>query len=41
MRFLYFCLLKDAPERVRATAPTHAGYWRELALRDYLGALRG
>jgi uncharacterized protein YciI len=37
MRFLYFYLMKDAPDRVRATAPKHAAYWRELGLRDYLG----
>jgi uncharacterized protein YciI len=37
MRFLYFYLMKDAPDRVRAVAPDHAAYWRELGLRDYLG----
>lgn len=37
MRFLYFYLMTDAPERVRATAPKHAAYWRELALPGYLG----
>jgi hypothetical protein len=37
MRFLYFYLMKDAPDRVRATAPKHAAYWRELGLGDYLG----
>jgi uncharacterized protein YciI len=37
MRFLYFYLMKDAPDRVRATAPKHAAYWRELGLHDYLG----
>lgn len=37
MRFLYFYLMKDAPDRVRAAAPQHAAYWRELGLRDYLG----
>jgi hypothetical protein len=37
MRFLYFYLMKDAPDRVRATAPEHAAYWRNLGLRDYLG----
>jgi uncharacterized protein YciI len=37
MRFLYFYLMKDAPDRVRAAAPKHAAYWRELGLRDYLG----
>jgi hypothetical protein len=37
MRFLYFYLMKDVPDRVRAAAPKHAAYWRELGLRDYLG----
>jgi hypothetical protein len=37
MRFLCFYLMRDAPDRVRATAPKHAAYWRELGLRDYLG----
>jgi uncharacterized protein YciI len=37
MRFLYFYLMRDAPDRVRAAAPKHASYWRELQLRGYLG----
>jgi len=37
MRVVYFYLMKDAPERVQATAPKHAAYWRDLGLRDYLG----
>jgi uncharacterized protein YciI len=37
MRFLYFYLMRDAPDRVRATAPKHASYWRELKLPGYLG----
>jgi uncharacterized protein YciI len=37
MRHLYFYLMKDAPDRVQATAPRHAAYWRELGLGDYLG----
>jgi uncharacterized protein YciI len=37
MRFLYFYLMREAPDRVRATAPEHAAYWRELQLRGYLG----
>ena len=37
MRFLYFYLMKDAPELVRAVAPRHAAYWRELGLPNYLG----
>jgi uncharacterized protein YciI len=37
MRFLYFYLMREAPDRVRATAPEHAAYWRELQLRGYRG----
>jgi uncharacterized protein YciI len=37
MRFLYFYLMRDASDRVRAVAPEHAAYWRELGLPDYLG----
>ncbi len=37
MRFLYFYLMTDAPDRVQAAAPKHAAYWRELALPRYLG----
>jgi uncharacterized protein YciI len=37
MRFLYFYLMTDEPERVRGTAPEHAAYWRELALPEYVG----
>jgi uncharacterized protein YciI len=37
MRFLYFYFMTKEPELVRTTAPNHALYWRELALRDYVG----
>lgn len=37
MRFLYFYLMRDAPDRVRAAAPKHAGYWRQLRLNGYRG----
>jgi uncharacterized protein len=37
MRFLFFYLMKDAPELVRAVAPRHAAYWRDLGLQNYLG----
>jgi uncharacterized protein len=37
MRFLYFYLMRAAPDRVRMVAPEHAAYWRKLGLRDYLG----
>jgi len=37
MRFLYFYLMRAAPDRMRMVAPEHAAYWRKLGLRDYLG----
>jgi uncharacterized protein YciI len=37
MRVLYFYLMRDAPDRVRAVAPQHGAYWHALGLRDYLG----
>lgn len=37
MRFLYFYMMRDAPDRVRSAAPEHAAYWREHGLRHYLG----
>jgi uncharacterized protein YciI len=37
MRILYFYLMSDAPDRVRAVALRHAAYWRDLGLDHYLG----
>ena len=37
MRFLYFYLMRDAPDRVRAAAPKPAAYWRQLHLNGYRG----
>lgn len=37
MRMLYFYLMRDATDRVRAVAPDHAAYWRGLGLPEYLG----
>lgn len=37
MRVPYFYLMTKAPDRVRAAAPEHAAYWRELKLDGYLG----
>lgn len=37
MRFLYFYLMRDVADRVRAVAPDHAAYWRDLALQDFAG----
>jgi len=37
MRFLYFYLMEQQPERIRAAAPEHAAYWRKLDLPGYLG----
>jgi uncharacterized protein YciI len=37
MRFLYFYLMRDRPDRVRASVPDHIAYWRALSLQYYLG----
>ncbi len=37
MRFLYFYLMGDQPDAVRAAAPEHAGHWRGMGLANYLG----
>jgi hypothetical protein len=37
MRFLYFYLMKDETDSVRAAAPEHADYWHSLGLAHYLG----
>ena len=37
MRFLYFYLMGDQPDAVRAAAPEHASYWRGMGLANYLG----
>jgi len=37
MRFLYFYLMRDVPDRVRSVVPEHVNYWQGLRLPDYLG----
>ena len=37
MRFQYCYLMREAPDRVRAAAPKHAAYWRQLQLDGYPG----
>ena len=37
MRFLYFYLMRDAPNRVRSAAPEHAAYWRAQRLGHFMG----
>ena len=37
MRIAYLYFMSDDPDRVRATAPRHAAYWRALAVPGYLG----
>ena len=37
MRFLFFYLMVDTPDRVREAAPLHAAYWQQRAPRGYLG----
>jgi uncharacterized protein YciI len=37
MAFLYFYLMRDAPNRVQAIASEHAAYWKRLELRGFRG----
>jgi uncharacterized protein YciI len=37
MRMAYLYWMRDDPDRVRAVAPEHAAYWRDLGLPGYLG----
>ena len=36
-RFAYFYLMKEEPDRIRATAPQHVSHWQGLSLPAYLG----
>lgn len=36
-RFVYFYLMRDEPDRVRAGVPRHVSHWRGLGLAGYLG----
>jgi uncharacterized protein YciI len=37
LRFAYFYLMEDDPDRVRATVPRHVAHWHDLELTGYLG----
>ena len=37
MQFAYFYFMRDVPDRVRATAPLHGAYWRNLRLLNFKG----
>jgi uncharacterized protein YciI len=37
MRIVYSYTMREEPDRVRATAPRHAAYWRGLDARGYIG----
>jgi hypothetical protein len=37
MRFLFFYLMTDDPDRVRRVAAQHSAYWGQQALAGYLG----
>lgn len=37
MRIAYFHLMRDERDRVRAVAPDHAAYWRDLRVPGYVG----
>lgn len=37
MRFVFFYLMSDNPDRIREVAARHAAYWHDLALRECFG----
>jgi len=37
MKIVYFYSMKHEPDAIRAVAPAHAAYWRDLGLREYVG----
>ena len=37
LRFAYFYLMEDDPDRVRAAVPRHVAHWHDLGLTGYLG----
>ncbi|HEU4385632.1 MAG TPA: YciI family protein [Anaeromyxobacteraceae bacterium] len=36
-RFLYFYLMRNAPEAIRQVVPAHVQYWHGRSLPSYLG----
>ena len=37
MKIVYLYTMKHEPDAIRAAAPAHAAYWRDLGLREYVG----
>jgi uncharacterized protein YciI len=37
MKIVYFYSMKQEPDAIRAAAPAHAAYWRDLGMREYVG----
>ena len=36
-RYAYLYFMKDNPDRIRATVPSHVAHWHQQQLPDYLG----
>jgi uncharacterized protein len=36
-RFVYFYFMKDNAELIRQIAPSHAAYWKDQGLANYMG----
>jgi uncharacterized protein YciI len=36
-RFLYFYLMRDAPDAIRQVVPTHVQFWKSRDLPEYVG----
>jgi uncharacterized protein YciI len=37
LRFAYFYLMADDPDRIRGTVPGHVAHWHDLGLTGYVG----
>jgi uncharacterized protein YciI len=37
LKIVFFYSMKPEPDAIRAVAPAHAAYWRNLGLREYVG----
>lgn len=36
-KYIYFYVMKDDPDKIRHTVPSHVSYWKTAKLFDYLG----
>jgi uncharacterized protein YciI len=36
-RFVFFYFMKQEPAKIQAMVPMHVAYWKDLALKGYMG----